>query len=60
MKSKQLCVGFGPRVVSFQLLLPGRFLLHEGDVTLLEKKKKKKVLISLLLRAFPVEESKVI
>ena len=46
MWKKQVCVGFGPKVGSFPILVPGRFLLHEGEVLMIEKKKKKKVSVS--------------
>ncbi len=43
MRKKQVCIGFGPKMHSFPILVPGRFLIHEGEVTVIEKKKKKKV-----------------
>ena len=43
MKKKQVCVGFGPKMHAFPILVPGRFLIHEGEVVVLERKKKKKV-----------------
>jgi len=43
MKKKQVCVGFGPKMHSFPILVPGRFLIYEGEVQVIEKKKKKKV-----------------
>lgn len=43
MKKKKVCIGFGPKVTPFPILVPGRFLLHEGEVFMIEKKKKSKV-----------------
>jgi hypothetical protein len=43
MKNKQLCVGFGPYISQFPLRVPGRVLVHEGEVSVIEKKRKKKV-----------------
>lgn len=45
MKNKQVCVGFGPQIASFPILVPGRFLLHEGEVNTVEKRRRKKVSI---------------
>lgn len=44
MKKKQVVIGFGPKMHSFPILVPGRFLIHEGEVIVIEKKKKKKVI----------------
>ena len=46
MKNKLLCVGFGAKITPFQLSTPGRFLIQEGEVTVVEKKRKKKVITS--------------
>ena len=43
MRKKQVCIGFGPKMHSFPILVPGRFLIHEGEVLVIEKKKKKRV-----------------
>ena len=39
----QLCVGFGGKVKQFRLQTPGRMLIHEGELLLVERKKKRKV-----------------
>lgn len=43
MRKKGLCVGFGAKVSPIRMLLPGRVLLHEGEVWMVENKKKRKV-----------------
>jgi len=43
MRRLQLCVSFGSKMKGFRLLTPGRLLLHEGELTLIERRKKRKV-----------------
>lgn len=43
MSSLQVCVGFGSSVKPFPVEVPGRVLLEEGEVTLVEKRRRRKV-----------------
>lgn len=48
MKKLQLCVAFGGKVKQFRLAIPGRLLIHEGEITLIERRKRKKVCPSFI------------
>ncbi len=43
MKRLQLCVAFGSKVKQVRLLTPGRLLIQEGELVLVERRKKRKV-----------------
>ena len=43
MKHLQLCVGFGAKVQPFRIMIPGRLLLQQGEMSLVERRKKRKV-----------------
>ena len=43
MSNLQVCIGFAPKVQRIPINIPGRVLILEGDLILIEKKKKRKV-----------------
>lgn len=44
MKHLQLCIGFEVgKVQPFRVMIPGRLLIRDGEMTLIERRKKKKV-----------------
>lgn len=43
MRRLQVCVGFGAKVKQCRVQVPGRLLIQEGELQLIERKKKRKV-----------------